>query len=173
MGEIPYRIIRSARKTLGLEISDGLEVLVRAPKQLSEERIEAFVRRHERWILQKLNLRQAYLEQHVELSPEQLATWMTEIKTILPDRVEHYARRMGVRHAGIRLTKNKTRIGSCTRNNQISFSCRLMAYPPEVLDYVVVHELAHILHKNHGPAFWRTVEAVLPDYKQRRAMLRR
>jgi len=79
---------------------------------------------------------------------------------------------MGLMHTGIRLNKNKTRIGSCCKNNRLSFSCRLMAYPPEVLDYVVVHELAHIPHKNHGPAFWRTVEGILPDYRQRRRMLR-
>ena len=173
MGEIPYRVIRSDRKTLGLEISDKLEVLVRAPSRLPDERIQTFVQQHERWIVQKLAKRRAYLEQHTEPDAAQLMCWMAEAKALVPGRVEHYAGIMGVRPTSIRFTKNRTRIGSCCRKNQVSFSCRLMGYPPEILDYVVVHELAHIVHKNHGPAFWRTVEAVLPDYKQRRAMLRR
>jgi len=168
-----YRVIRSDRKTLGLEVSDRLEVLVRAPRRLPEERIEAFVRQHERWILQKLEQRRAYIEQHVEPDAAQLFAWMAEMRDLVPGRVAHFAQIMGVRPSGIRFTKNRTRIGSCTRDNQISFSCRLMRYPVEVLDYVVVHELAHILHKNHGPAFWRAVEAILPDYKRRRGMLRR
>ena len=173
MEELSYRVIRSDRKTLGLEISDKLEVLVRVPRRLPEERIEAFVRQHERWILRKLEQRRAYLEQHTEPSAEQLSVWMAQARALIPDRVAYFSQIMTVRPTEIRFTKNKTRIGSCTRANQISFSCRLMDYPPEVLDYVVVHELAHILHKNHGPAFWRTVEAVLPDYRQRRKLLKR
>jgi len=167
-----YRIIRSDRRSLGLEIGDGLEVLVRAPRRMQEAQIEAFVERHRDWILQKLEKRRAFLEKHPVATEEQLAAWMQKARSVVPDRVAHYAQRMGVAHAGIHFTKNRVRVGSCCQNNRIFFSCRLMGYPSEVLDYVIVHELAHILHKNHGPAFWKTVEAILPDYKKRRIMLR-
>jgi len=167
-----YRIIRSDRKTLGLEISDKLEILVRAPRRVQEAQIEAFVARHRDWILQKLEKRRAFLEKHPEPTEAQLTAWMVEAQSRMPERVAHYAKIMGVAPTGIRFTKNKTRIGSCCQKNRICFSCRLMGYPPEVLDYVVVHELAHISHKNHGPAFWQTVEAILPDYRRRRTLLR-
>ena len=170
--KFPYRIIRSDRKTLGLEIGAGPEVLVRAPRRASQAQIEAFVERYREWVLQKLEKRRAFLEKHPEPTGEQLKIWMARAQAVIPDRVAHYARMMGVVPTGIRFTKNKARIGSCCQKNRISFSCRLMGYPTEVLDYVIVHELAHILHKNHGPAFWQMVGAVLPDYRQRRAMLR-
>ena len=79
---------------------------------------------------------------------------------------------MGVRPTGIRITAARTRFGSCSAKNRLCFSWRLMDYPDAVIDYVVVHELAHIVHKNHGPRFWELVERYMPDYKRRRAMLR-
>jgi len=173
MGTIDYRIIRSNRKSLALEIGNGLEVLVRAPHRVGEKQIAAFVRQHSDWIRNNLAARRAFLEQYPEPTADQLETWMALAQTIIPGRVAHYTATMGLMHTGIRFTKNRVRIGSCCKKNRISFSCRLMGYPPEILDYVIVHELAHILHKNHGPEFWKTVEAVLPDYRKRRAMLRR
>ena len=79
---------------------------------------------------------------------------------------------MGVCPTGMRITGARTRFGSCSGKNSICFSWRLMAYPQEAVDYVVVHELAHILHKNHGPAFYQCIESVLPDWRQRRALLK-
>jgi len=172
MEEIHYRLIRSDRKTLGLEISKGLEVLVRAPRRMPAETIERFVQQHSGWIEKKLEQRRVFLDQHPEPTKAQLEAWTLEASAVIPGRAEHYANIMGVSYTGIRITRNRARVGSCCGKNRISFSCRLMGYPAEVLDYVIVHELVHILHKNHGPAFWRTVEAVLPDYRQRRAMLR-
>ena len=172
MGGIDYHIIRSKRKSLALEISNGPAVLVRAPYGVSEAHIAGFVQQHSAWIEKKLAARRAFLDKHPEPMAQQLEDWMALAQTVVPGRVAHYAAVMGLMPTGIRFTKNKTRVGSCCKKNQLSFSCRLMGYPPEVLDYVVVHELAHILHKNHGPAFWRAVEAVLPDYRKRRAMLR-
>lgn len=172
MKEINYRVIRSGRKSMCLEIGSGPEVVVRAPYRMQEVHIDRFVAQHRGWIEQKLEQRRAFLERHPEPTEEQLEVWMTEIRARTPGRVAYYERIMGVKQTGIRYTKNRARLGSCCKNNRISFSCRLMGYPPEVLDYVIVHELAHILHKNHGPDFWRVVGAVLPDYKQRRAMLR-
>lgn len=80
---------------------------------------------------------------------------------------------MGVLPASVRVTAARTRFGSCSAKNGLCFSLYLMQYPPEAVDYVVVHELSHILHKNHGPAFWACVAAVLPDYAARRALLLR
>ena len=86
--------------------------------------------------------------------------------------MEHYARLMGVQPAGVRITGARTRFGSCSGSNRICFSWRLMDYPEAAVDYVVVHELAHIVHKNHGPQFWALVARYLPDWRARRALLR-
>jgi len=74
---------------------------------------------------------------------------------------------MGVSPEGITVTGARTRFGSCSPKNRLCFSWRLMQYPEEAIDAVVVHELAHILHKNHGKQFYKAVENVLPDYRTR------
>lgn len=79
---------------------------------------------------------------------------------------------MNLYPTGLKITSARTRFGSCSGQNSICFSWRLMDYPELAIDYVVVHELAHIVHKNHGSQFWALVERYLPDYRARRAMLR-
>ena len=91
---------------------------------------------------------------------------------ILPGRVVYWAARMDVLPTGIRITAARTRWGSCSGKNSLCFSLFLMRYPMEAIDAVVVHELAHIRHKNHGPDFYRLVEGTLPDYRQRIGLLK-
>ena len=79
---------------------------------------------------------------------------------------------MGVRYTGLKITAAKTRFGSCNSKNSICFSLYLMSYPENAIDYVIVHELAHIKEKNHSSAFYKVVESVLPDYKDRRKLLK-
>ena len=84
----------------------------------------------------------------------------------------HYAEWMGVTPTGVKITGAKTRFGSCSAKNSLCFSLYLMAYPDAAVDYVVVHELAHIRHKNHSPAFYAEVARVMPDYRERRKLLK-
>ncbi len=92
-------------------------------------------------------------------------------RELLPGRVAHFARLMGISFGNIRIGTARTRYGSC-KGRDLTFSCRLMDSPPEAVDYVIVHELAHIPHPNHGPAFHALVAAFMPDYKIRRALIR-
>ena len=79
---------------------------------------------------------------------------------------------MGLVPAGIKITSARTRFGSCSGKNSICFSWRLMLYPPEAIDYVIVHELAHIRHHDHSPAFYALIEQYLPDWKVRMKLLK-
>ena len=90
----------------------------------------------------------------------------------LPGKVAHYGAVMGLHPTGITITGAKKRFGSCSGKNRICFSWRLMQYPEAAIDYVVVHELAHIRHKDHSRAFYACVEEVLPDWRERRKLLR-
>jgi len=172
MEEIAYRVVRSDRKSLGLEITRDVEVLVRAPRWISEAQIDRFVQKHRDWILKKQMSRRGRLTIHSELTEEQLLDLTQQAEAVIPDRVAYFARRMDLWPTAIRITRTQSRFGSCCKKDKLSFSCRLMLYPTEAVDYVVVHELAHIVHKNHGPAFWEMVGSVLPDYKQRIQILR-
>ena len=72
----------------------------------------------------------------------------------------------------MKITGAEHRFGSCSGKDSLCFSYRLADYPPEAVEYVVVHELAHIREKNHGPRFYALVEGALPDYKAREKLLR-
>jgi predicted metal-dependent hydrolase len=79
---------------------------------------------------------------------------------------------MGIKYGRITITSARTRFGSCSSEGNISYSYRLMLYPEEAIDYVVVHELAHRREMNHSPRFYAIVERILPDYKERRKLLK-
>ena len=91
---------------------------------------------------------------------------------VFPERVEYYARQMGVSYGRITIREQKTRWGSCSGKGNLNFNWKLTLMPPEVLDYVVVHELAHRREMNHSRDFWKIVEQVLPDYQERRKRLK-
>ncbi len=84
----------------------------------------------------------------------------------LQTRLDHFARQHKLPYRAVRISSARTRWGSCSSKNDLSFTWRLVMAPPEVIDYVVVHELAHTVHHNHGPKFWRLVAEIVPEYKQ-------
>ena len=102
----------------------------------------------------------------------EIAALKEKARAILPQKVAYYAAVMGVTPTGVRITSAKGRFGSCNAKNALCFSWRLMQYPEAAVDYVVVHELAHIKQHNHSAAFYREVQKVLPDYKAREQLLR-
>jgi len=167
-----YTVKYSKRKSLQIVIDRQAEVLVRAPFGISEKYIDQFVRANEEQIEKHLKLQRERLARHPEPTEEEKALLIRRAKEYLPKKTREYAAIMGVEPTGVRITSARTRFGSCSPKNSICYSWRLMQYPLEAVDYVVVHELAHILHKDHSKAFYRTVERFMPDYRRRRAMLK-
>ena len=168
-------IIRSNRKTLALEITSFGEVRVRAPWRISEDDIFRFIEAKTSWIekhLKKVNEDKAILESAGTFSEEEMRKLKNLAKQIISEKVAYYARIMDVTYGNISIRRQKTRWGSCSREGNLSFNVLLMMAPPEVLDYVVVHELSHRIEMNHSPRFWRRVEEVLPDYKKERKWLK-
>lgn len=168
-----YQLIRSRRKTLAIEITREARVLVRAPLRCPQRDIHRFLQEKQGWIAAHLQKMQARREAHPEPTAEEEASLRQKARAVLPGLVEQYARFMGVEPQGITVTGARTRFGSCSPKNRLCFSFRLMGYPMEAVEYVVVHELAHITHKNHGPAFYKEIEKVLPDWRERNALLKK
>ena len=164
-----YTVIRTARRTMALEVTREARVLVRAPRRASDAEIRRFVAAHQGWIETHLAKRQAYLESHPPLTESDIESLRARAKAYLPGRVAYWAERMGVTPTGMRVTSARTRFGSCSGKNSLSFSLYLMQHPAEAIDYVVVDGLRH---KNHSPAFYAEVAKYMPDYRQRQAMLR-
>ena len=87
-------------------------------------------------------------------------------------KVKHYAGLMNVQYGRITIRNQKTRWGSCSSKGNLNFNCLLMLAPDEVVDYVVIHELCHLIEMNHSKAFWKQVEQMMPDYKKHRKWLK-
>lgn len=168
---VTYTVLRSARKTLALEVTRQQQVLVRAPHAISSVRIDEFVCSHRDWIARQLERTQIYEKAHPEPSPEQAKQYRQEALLYLPERVNYYSARMQLFPTAVTITGAKTRFGSCSGKNRICFSWRLMAYSKEAIDYVVVHELAHLAHKNHSAEFYALIAHYLPDFKERKKHL--
>ena len=168
------KILKSRRRTLSLSVTAELEVIVKAPISMPQREIDEFVQKHSAWIEKQLRFRREQREKakNLMLTPERLAGLKQQAAELLPKRVTYYAGIMEVRPTGVRITSARTRWGSCSGKNGLNFSCLLMLVPPPAIDYVVVHELAHIRIKNHGAGFYREVERYLPDYKERVALLK-
>jgi predicted metal-dependent hydrolase len=91
---------------------------------------------------------------------------------ILNERTDHFSKIMGVKPEHIRVKQQKTRWGSCSSRGNINFNWKLIMFPIEVIDYVVVHELAHMKVMNHSERFWKVVGEIIPDYKIRTKQLK-
>jgi predicted metal-dependent hydrolase len=108
-----------------------------------------------------------------EHAPRRLRDWLyAEAARDLHAAVSRYAKALGVKPSRITLRDQKTRWGSCSSDGQLSFSWRLLLAPPVVLDYVAAHEVAHLVHMNHGPRFWRLVDRIMPRTSEAKAWLR-
>ena len=129
------------------------------------------VAKHEKWIEKQITKKREHAEKFC-LSENEISVLKEKALPYLTERTEYFANIMGVKPTGIKITSAKKRFGSCSGKNSICYSWRLMQYPSEAIDYVVVHELAHIIYKNHGKDFYKLIEKYLPDYKNREKLLK-
>ena len=165
------KIIRSNRKTVAIQVNSDLSVTVRAPYGVTEKYIEEFLNKNEAWISKRMNeikvKKKSIESKNVEnVTLDKIKILADQALKIIPTRVEYFARIIGVTYGNITIRNQKTRWGSCSSKGNLNFNCLLMLAPPEVLDYVVVHELCHRKQMNHSKAFWTEVEKVFPDYKE-------
>ena len=94
------------------------------------------------------------------------------LKYIVP-QLEYFSAKINAKHRAVKITSARKRWGSCSTRGNINFSWRLIMAPKEVVDYVIAHEAAHLLHKNHSARFWNCVEKMIPDYKNHHLWLRK
>ena len=165
--QVPYKVIRSKRKTLALQIHPDGSVIVRAPLKMPAKDIHAFVEEKAEWIAKHLPKAPITPFTHEEI--RQLAE---AAKQDLPQRVQLFAPLIGVTYGRITIRSQRSRWGSCSSKGNLNFNCLLMLCPEEVRDYVVVHELCHRRELNHSPRFWAEVARIMPDYAARRKWLK-
>lgn len=168
-----YELKRSKRKTLSLTVTKDLKVSVKAPVGCPQKMIDDFVLSHEKWINEHIEKQKSRLSLEKTLDEKRVSELRALAAAELPRRVEYYSEKMRLYPTSVKITSAATRFGSCSGKNSICFSYRLMPYPPEAVDYVVVHELAHIKEKNHSARFYALVERYMPDYREREKLLKK
>ena len=175
--EIEVEIIRSKRRSMAIQIRTDGSVVVRVPMHASDRAIKRFVSAHARWIAdnrgQMFERRKKLADNSYDIPAwESLSAADKKIaKQKIMEHVDYYARRMEIDYGSISMRNQKSRWGSCSSKGNLNFNYRLAYLPEELLDYVVVHELAHRRHMDHSAAFWEEVETYYPAYKKCRQML--
>ena len=173
-GNAEISVIKSKRKSISIQIKSN-QVIIRAPQRMKNKDIEIFVESKRNWIekhLESVLEKQKLIDFSEPYSAEEIKSFVSKSKEIIPERVEYYAPKIGVDYNRISVRCQKTRWGSCSSKGNLNFNCLLVLLPDEIIDSVVVHELCHRKHMNHSPQFYAEIEKVFPDYKRCRQWLK-
>lgn len=172
--DFEYTIIRSSRRSMSVEVKKNGKVMVRIPRLMSNGEVEKFLSERERWItehIKKATSREEKYDFDRYTEPE-IKELKRRAADMIPVLVEKYKQQIGVEPSAVRINRAKGRFGSCSAKRSLNFSCFLMLYPLAAIEYVVVHELCHIKEHNHSRRFYREIEKVMPDYRDRVKILK-
>ncbi|KAA6492703.1 M48 family peptidase [Helicobacter pylori] len=190
LDDIPITIQKSEKiKTLSLNITPSLEVILKMPDSCSQARASAFLKEQESWLKktflsmqEKHSLLRANLEKYknkilifdeVKNANDYTLTDLKKIlKTYLEQKLPLIAQKMQTSYTGFSVRNNAKVLGSCSYHNRLSFALLLVCAQKEAIDYVIIHELAHTIHKNHSQNFWRCVKIFCPNYRALREHLK-
>jgi predicted metal-dependent hydrolase len=158
-----FHIKRHRQKNIYLKVKDD-GVFLSSPVSLCCKTAKELVCQRQQWILQK----QKEVQQQKSLKQNNAIN----LEEVVLDFVEKYAKLMKVTPKSIKFKQYKKRFGSCDMDNNITFNTELSYYPIDIIEYIVVHELAHIKYKDHSREFYDFIGIVMPDYKQRLDVIR-
>lgn len=176
---VKIRIIRSARKTMAVEVKRGGEVLVRIPYGVSGKQLFDFLLKYSEWIVKSYEKSMNSWKQGKRTDTTGAPAYdslsaadKAMIKSHFLQRVSFFCEKMGVSVNRVSVRDQRTRWGSCSAKGNVNFNYRLFFMDGELLDYVVVHELAHRTYMDHSVRFWQEVGRYDPDYRKHRRALR-
>ncbi|MCM1385827.1 MAG: M48 family metallopeptidase [Bacillus sp. (in: Bacteria)] len=175
---LPLTVIRSKRYTYSITVREDCSIILRVPLQASKQQIEQIAEEKSHWIITHYLKAREERENspHSDLPEAQRIAlekrYKEAARNYIPKRVAYYQPLTGGTYNRITIRSQRTRWGSCSGKGTLSFNWRLMLAPPAILDYVVVHELCHLTHMDHSPAFWEAVKSVYPNYKSARKWLK-
>lgn len=169
------RIERSRRRSIVLSVNSKAEVILKVPYRTTNAEINRILSERQDWIrthVARVRSARASAGTLAPLTAEELHALSRQAAQYIPPRVAMYAERIGVSYGRITIRHQRTRWGSCSTKGNLNFNCLLMLTPPEVIDYVIVHELCHRKEMNHSARFWALVASLLPNYTEQKRWLR-
>lgn len=173
MYEYTLRKSLSARR-LRVSVSAGGVLAVSAPVWVSSHLIERFLKTHAEWITRTVTrLKETGIHPLSRGGKREYVRYKEAARTRAAERLAHFNSIYGFSYGAISIRNQKTRWGSCSKQGNLSFNYRIVLLPPELADYVILHELCHLGAFDHSARFWSLVERLMPDYLERRRALRR
>lgn len=169
---IPVDFKRQKRKTLSISVTEDAGLMVKAPFSMPDEEIGRFINQRRFWIYKQAKRMLAQKALRPVRTAEEERMLYEKAGLVLQEKTEYYAKALGVACQYILIGDQKTFWGSCSSRGRISYNWHLILMPEKIQDYVVVHELCHLLEMNHSPRFWSLVEKTIPDYRERRKWLK-
>lgn len=164
--KIPYTLIKAKIKNMYIHIKDG-NVIVKAPNRLKEKYIHDFVNRKAKWIYEKMKEDKAKTKIQEEIEQKDIE----RLSKIVEESVKKYSITLGVAPKKVKIKDIKYAWGSCSSKRNISINMQLAKKEEKVIEYVVLHEMCHLLYMNHSKDFWKLVERYMPRYKEYKKML--
>ena len=162
-----YTLIHSKRKSVSIQVDIDCNITVRAPLRTSQKEIDRILLEKKAWLEKTIVLQREKKKEIKEYSDEDIKLLRKKAKEIIPQKVEYYSKIMQVQPTSVKINSAKKRYGSCSGINNLNFSLYLMDKDERFVDYVVVHELAHIRHHNHSKDFYNFIGQFMPDYRER------
>jgi predicted metal-dependent hydrolase len=169
---IEYSISFAARKSISMGFTAQGQLAVKAPKSMTNQDVLAFMERKMDWIVNHYNQVMEQKNDRYVLTEDERNRFIDIANRVIPERVRLFAAKMDARYNQIHIREQKTRWGSCSSRKNLNFNWKLVLMPPEILDYVIIHELCHLSEMNHSDRFWNLVQVYCPDYRQRKKWLR-
>lgn len=172
VGEV---ILRKGRgyKRITLKVSHRHGVTVSMPWFVSYKiGLDLFLKKKD-WVLETIERQNNKLIEEPQPSPERIEEWRAEAKRILPARLAELAKEYSFEYNQVRIKHNVSNWGSCSRKGNINLNLNLVRVPEDLRDYVLLHELCHLRHPNHGPEFHALLESLCPNHKVKEKELRK
>ena len=165
---IPYTLQRSRIKNLYIYIKNG-EVIVKAPLKLADKQIEKFLSKKSKWIYENLEKNKDKINKEKE---EKIGKEDVErLQKIVKENIYKYSKILGKIPKKVRIRDLKYAWGSCSSNQNISINLKLANKDERAIEYVVLHEMCHLIYMNHSKNFWNLVEKNMPKYKEYKKLL--
>ena len=169
---IPYTVRKSQRaKQVRISVNCEGVVLVTQPMRLAFGRIEEIVIKKLGWIISKIDFFKNYPVARRK-SAEEYRTFRNDALCLVQSRIHHFNSIYGFTIGNIAIRNQRTRWGSCSKKGNLNFNYRIAQLAPELVDYIVVHELCHLAELNHSKKFWQLVEQTIPRYNELRKILK-
>lgn len=167
-----YRLVRSRRRkrTISLQVDSSGTLVVRSPLSTPISTIEKFIYEKSKWIKKRRISRS--LAPLAKLSPDDFYQKSIKLHDYIEPRIRTIANKIGVSYSRYEIKNVTSYWGNCNSKRVIHFNARLIDYPSEAIDYVIVHELCHLRHRGHGKRFWKLVESHFPTYIRAKKLLR-